>query len=87
MFSLKFGSAVGAALPGFMLAWFGFVANEVQSDTAISGIRLMFNMLPAIFFLAGGLLMVFYRIDRKTLNLIETELHERRTEEQEPRVQ
>lgn len=78
MFSLKFGSAVGGALPGFILAGFGFVANEVQTEWSITGIRLMFNILPAVFFLAGGLLMVFYRIDRKTLHQIEAELHERR---------
>ncbi len=78
MFSLKFGSAVGGALPGFVLAWFGFVANAVQTDQAVVGIRLMFNVLPAIFFLAGGLLMFFYRIDRRTLSRIEAELHERR---------
>ena len=78
MFSLKFGSAVGGALPGFMLAWFGFVANEVQTDTAITGIRLMFNVLPAVFFLLGGLLMFFYRIDKQTLHQVEAELHERR---------
>jgi GPH family glycoside/pentoside/hexuronide:cation symporter len=79
MFSLKFGSAVGGALPGFMLAWFGFVANEIQTDTAVLGIRLMFNVLPAAFFLLGGLLMFFYRIDRETLIRVETDLHERRT--------
>lgn len=79
MFSLKFGSAVGGALPGFMLAWFGFIANEVQTDSAITGIRLMFNVLPAVFFVAAGLLMMFYRIDRQTLTQVEKELHERRT--------
>ena len=79
MFSLKFGSAVGGALPGFMLAWFGFVANEVQTETAITGIRLMFNVLPAVFFVAAGVLMYFYRIDRATLDQVESELHERRT--------
>jgi len=78
MFSLKFGSAVGGALPGFMLAWFGFVANEIQTDSAIAGIRLMFNALPAVFFLLGGLMMFFYRIDRATLTRVESELHERR---------
>ena len=78
MFSLKFGSAVGGALPGFMLAWFGFVANEVQTDSAIAGIRLMFNVLPAVFFLAGGLMMFFYRIDRATLRRVEAELLGRR---------
>lgn len=79
MFSLKFGSAIGAALPGFMLAWYGFVANEVQTDTALLGIRQMFNMLPAVFFLAGGLLMFFYQINRATLQQVEVELHERRS--------
>lgn len=80
MFSLKFGSAIGAALPGFMLAWFGFVANEVQSESAITGIRMMFNVVPTVFFLAGGLLMFFYRIDRATLQRVEADLLERRAE-------
>ncbi|MFK8031339.1 MAG: MFS transporter [Gammaproteobacteria bacterium] len=79
MFSLKFGSAVGGALPGFMLAGFGFVANTVQTDGASFGIRLMFNVLPACFFLAGGLAMLFYRIDRQTLEQVERELHDRRS--------
>jgi GPH family glycoside/pentoside/hexuronide:cation symporter len=78
MFSLKFGSAVGGALPGFILAAFGFVANEIQTDSAITGIRMMFNVLPAVFFLVGGLMMLFYRIDRATLKRVETELHDRR---------
>ena len=78
MFSLKFGSAVGGAIPGFILAAFGFVANQVQTPAAISGIRMMFNVVPAVLFLAGGLLMVFYRIDRSTLSRIEADMHARR---------
>ncbi|MCF6262860.1 MAG: MFS transporter [Xanthomonadales bacterium] len=81
MFSLKLGSAVGAAIPGFMLAWFGFVANEVQSESAITGIRMMFNIVPTFFFLAAGLLMFFYRIDRATLLRVEADLLERRAEQ------
>ena len=61
-------------MPGFILAAFGFVANEIQSDMAITGIRLMFNALPAVFFLSGGLLMFLYKIDRETLRKIEREL-------------
>lgn len=74
MFSLKFGSALGVALPGYILAMFGFVANEVQTDSALTGIRLMFNVAPAIFFMAAGLMMFFYTINRDTLATIETEL-------------
>ncbi len=78
MFSLKFGSAVGGALPGFILAGFGFVANEVQSDWAIVGIRAMFTLLPAAFFIFAGLLMLLYRLDRATLSQVENDLRERR---------
>lgn len=81
MFSLKFGSAVGGALPGYVLAWFGFVANEDQTEAALTGIRLMTNVLPALFFLVGGMLMILYRIDRKTLEVVESELSERRATE------
>lgn len=78
MFSLKFGSAVGGALPGFMLAWFGFTANASQSERAIEGIRLMFNIVPAVYFLGAGALMLLYQIDRVTLQRVERELRDRR---------
>ena len=78
MFSLKFGSAVGGALPGFVLAWVGFVPNEVQSELAVNGIRFMFNIVPTIFFLGGAILMFYYRIDRATLQRVEAEMNERR---------
>ena len=78
MFSLKFGSAVGGRLPGFVLAWFGFVANacadrlgdrrntaDVQRPCRRSSSSL------------GGLLM--FLLPRSTgMTRVETELHERR---------
>ncbi len=82
MFSLKFGSALGAAIPGFILAGFGFVANEVQTEEALSGIRFMFNGLPAILFFLGGLSMLFYKIDREKLAAIESDMRERRGADQ-----
>jgi len=72
MFSLKLGSAIGGALPGYILAGLGFVANEAQSEDVIQGIRVMFSLAPAAFFLLGGLAMLFYKIDRKQLNEIES---------------
>ena len=78
MFSLKLGTAVGGALPGFMLAQSGFIANEIQTETAIQGIRLMFNVIPAVFFVLGSALMLYYRLDRQIMRKVEFELHERR---------
>lgn len=79
MFSLKFGSAMGVAIPSTVLALFGFLAPvdgaaQIQPDAALSGIKMMFNIIPSLFFLVAGSLMFFYRIDRKLLSRIEVEL-------------
>ena len=75
MFSLKAGSAIGSAVPASLLAMYGFVKGEAkQSETALEGIQLMFNVLPAVFFFVAGLLMLAYKIDRKLLQKIEDEL-------------
>lgn len=78
MFALKFGSALGGALPGFILAGVGFVANEVQTDFALSGIRVMATLVPGVMFTVGGLLLFFYKIDNIQLFKIEKEMLERR---------
>lgn len=78
MFALKFGSAIGGALPGFILAAVGFVANTQLTDSAMSGIHWMTTLLPAGLFLAGGALMLFYKLDKTLLDKIEIELLDRR---------
>ena len=78
MFALKFGSAVGGALPGFVLAFVGFTANEVLTEEAMHGVRWMTTILPAIVVGFGGAVMVFYKLDNKLLHEIEHELMERR---------
>ena len=79
MFSLKAGSAIGSAVPAAILAMFAFDSDlAVQTPRALEGIQLMFNLVPAGFFLAAGLLMIGYKIDNKLLQKIEQELNERR---------
>lgn len=73
-FSHKLGLAVGAGMAGIILSWFGFVANEVQSETAMLGIRFMFAIFPAIFALLGVAAIFFYRIDNDMLQQMEREL-------------
>lgn len=74
-FSHKMGLAVGAGLAGIILSWFGFVANEAQSETSMFGIRFMFSIFPTIFALLGVVAIFFYRIDRATLLRMEQELN------------
>ncbi len=83
MFSLKFGSAVGSSIPGYILGWYGFVKDVPQTETALEGISLMWNLVPAIFFLLAAILMVFYKLDGKTMEKVEQELLVRRGEIQQ----
>lgn len=76
-FAQKMGLAVGAGLAGIILGLFGFVANEVQTETSLAGIRFMFSIMPALLALAGAAAIYFYRIDSKTISTFERELRER----------
>ena len=76
-FSHKLGLAVGAGLAGIILAGFGFVANEVQTETAMLGIRFMFSVFPAVLAVIGVIAIYFYRIDSALIRRMERELEER----------
>ena len=78
-FAAKMGLAVGAGLAGYILALFGFVANQPQTETAILGIRLMFTLFPAALSLIGAAAILFYRLDRAKVAAIEADLAQRRS--------
>ena len=46
--SQKFGWAIGSAVTGWLLAYFGFQANAEQSAETINGIKMFLSILPAI---------------------------------------
>jgi GPH family glycoside/pentoside/hexuronide:cation symporter len=75
--ALVWSLAVGAGLAGIILAWFGFVANEVQTETSMLGIRFMFSIFPAILAVIGVIAIYFYRIDSSLISRMERELAER----------
>ncbi len=74
----KFGWTIGGGLAGWLLASFGFKANQVQSDEALYGIRLLISLIPAICAVIGAVAMFFYRLDDKTMKQIETDLEKRK---------
>jgi GPH family glycoside/pentoside/hexuronide:cation symporter len=73
-FAQKMGLAVGAGVLGMVLSSFGFVANQVQSETSLMGIRLMFSIMPAALAVLGALFIFAYRIDSSLLRRMEDEL-------------
>jgi GPH family glycoside/pentoside/hexuronide:cation symporter len=76
-FAQKLGLAVGAGLTGIILSLFGFMANEVQTDQSINGIRLMFSIFPAALAMAGVVAVLFYPLRDKKVAEIEAELNRR----------
>lgn len=80
MVGLKTGLSIGGALTTLFLGHFHYVPNSlIQTETAISGIRLLVSVFPSIPFLIGVVLLLFYKIDKKMEVQIETDLKQRRT--------
>ena len=78
MFAQKMGLTIGGAASGWMLAMFGFVANQPQTAGAIWGIRAMFCLVPGALALANGLILLLYPLDQAQTEQMQAELAERR---------
>jgi GPH family glycoside/pentoside/hexuronide:cation symporter len=80
-FAQKAGWGIGGALAGWLLAIFKFVPNVEQTDSAITGIKLMISIFPGILYMSCAILLFFYNIDQKTCLTMEKELQARRDKE------
>lgn len=60
----KIGAGLGIATLGILLSAFGYDgALEVQSDTAIMGIRIIFSFIPAVIYVLIAILCKTYSLD------------------------
>ncbi|MET3118588.1 GPH family glycoside/pentoside/hexuronide:cation symporter [Undibacterium sp. GrIS 1.8] len=59
----KIGMAVAGGLVGILLSYFNYQANQEQTPFALTGIVLMFSVIPGVFHFIMGLLMFKYRIN------------------------
>jgi GPH family glycoside/pentoside/hexuronide:cation symporter len=78
LFALKVGLTLGGALSGWLLAYYGFVANTAQSAHALHGILVMFSLIPAGFAALVGVAMFFYPINDALTQRMELDLAARR---------
>ena len=72
--SQKFGWAIGTAITGWLLGFFGFQANAVQSEEAISGIKMFLSFLPAVGTILSLVFISMYPLTEKKMKDITTEL-------------
>jgi len=75
LFALKLGMALAGALTGWVLAGYGYDGGlEVQSDSAQSGIILLFTLVPAFTAICGAILVRRYQLDDETLVEVQNRL-------------
>jgi len=78
--SQKFGWTIGGALTGWLLGYYGFQANVVQTEFAQNGIRMMLSFFPAIGTFLGVLFMLVYPLSEKRMAEIGIALKNKREE-------
>jgi GPH family glycoside/pentoside/hexuronide:cation symporter len=80
-FSSKLGQALAIGISGWVLDLFGYVPHVNQTDTAKLGIRLLCGPVPAIFFIAGIVVLAFYPITREVYANLQEMIRRREEEE------
>lgn len=76
--SQKFGWAIGSAVTGWLLAYFGFQANTVQSEATIHGIKMFLSFLPAVGTVLSVVFISMYPLNEKKMKEITKELEQKR---------
>ena len=77
---LQIGTGMGDFIPLKLLQHFGYVANQTQTASALTAMKFGFSYLPAIFFIMGGIVMLFYiRFERQEKHVLHV-LEKRREE-------
>lgn len=80
MVGLKAGLSIGSSLVSFILGKYNYVANSTiaQTESAITGTKMLISIYPAIPFLIAVALLFFYEIDKQKEVQIENDLKARR---------
>jgi GPH family glycoside/pentoside/hexuronide:cation symporter len=67
-FCQKMGMSLAGGIAGWLLTYYRYVPDQVQSAFTLNGIALMLSIIPGLFHLIMGLLMFLYRITDKYYN-------------------
>jgi len=74
VFFIKLGVAIGGALAGWLLAYYGYQADVEQTDSAKQGILLSFTVFPAVGSILVAWVMRWYTLDNIKVAKIHAEL-------------
>ena len=77
-FGSKCGTALGTALCGWVLAWAGYNgAAEIQTASALTGIKIVYVYLPVILNILSAVILSFYKLEKEYSTIVK-ELEERK---------
>jgi GPH family glycoside/pentoside/hexuronide:cation symporter len=77
-FAQKAGWGIGAAIAGWLLTAFNYVPNAIQTQSALTGIKLLISVIPGVLYMSCALFMLFYNIDSQTTDQMKMDLDTRR---------
>lgn len=85
IFAQKQGWGIGAGIALALLSFVGFVANQVQTPAAISGLVKLMSIYPALCgVVALAILLLFYPLNEAKMTQISNDLKARRAADAEP---
>lgn len=74
-FAQKAGMGVAGAVVGLLLDAFGYIPDEIQTKTALTGLALMLTIIPGVFHVINGMLIYRYKITDKFYETIKAKIH------------
>ncbi|WP_445738378.1 MFS transporter [Mariniflexile sp.] len=74
-FAQKAGMGVAGAAVGYLLDFFGYIPDGVQSETVLIGLSLMLTIIPGVFHVIMGGLMFRYKITDEYYETIKIKLN------------
>ncbi|MBN7821731.1 glycoside-pentoside-hexuronide (GPH):cation symporter [Bowmanella yangjiangensis] len=77
VFFIKMGLAIGGAMAGWLLAFYGYQPDQAQSADTLQGILLSFTWLPALAFLIVALVMKFYKLGTQEVEKVRVAIESR----------
>jgi len=77
VFFIKMGLAIGGAMAGWLLAYYGYQADAEQSEATLQGILLSFTVFPAITSILVALVMRKYTLNTQKVEEIQVALNGR----------
>ncbi len=76
--SIKSGVAIGGAAIMWILAYFGYQANQPQSLDSLFGIKILMSFIPAAIAALCIVPLLFYRLDDQKMKQVEADLRKRK---------